>query len=389
MKAILRQIAGLCLLCASTSAFAGNFSVGYDEAWFADNYPDWLASNPVYNLLFQTFQFSSKFSTTSSVMDAYFATMASGGAKIVRIWVFPGLQGIQLDLSQPPGKQTVGLTLDAKGNPELIGNLQTVFIKAKKYGLQVQVTALNGVDMQAVVDPTSRLHPLQAYFENVLLNNGGERDNFKKKVLLPLLNLFNATATDENGMRFQIREVIYGLDVINEIEAPLIAGYFPTYWLGARDFIQDMAKYAKLNSSVPVTSSAGFSFAAFEILAGLFSGLGLNFYDLHAYADYGLYPGLTLVCGRVLADRVPIILGEYGQSSQTTDNNRQSLTTASFLFRAKATCYSAALAWMYQTNLTPKFKYICTTPGDPLCKYPPLANGIGFRPAYFVIQSFH
>jgi len=161
-------------------------------------------------------------------MDAYFATMASGGAKIVRIWVFPGLQGIQLDLSQPPGKQTVGLTLDAKGNPELIGNLQTVFIKAKKYGLQVQVTALNGVDMQAVVDPTSRLHPLQAYFENVLLNNGGERDNFKKKVLLPLLNLFNATATDENGMRFQIREVIYGLDVINEIEAPLIAGYFPT-----------------------------------------------------------------------------------------------------------------------------------------------------------------
>jgi len=87
------------------------FSVGYDEAWFADNYPDWLASNPVYNLLFQTSQFSSKFSTTSSVMDAYFATMASGGAKIVRIWVFPGLQGIQLDLSQPPGKQTVGLTL--------------------------------------------------------------------------------------------------------------------------------------------------------------------------------------------------------------------------------------------------------------------------------------
>src|ERR1700756_4743950 len=112
MKAILRRVAALFLLCASNLAFAGNlsaggFSVGYDEPWFADNYPNWLASNPVYNSLFKTSLFSSAFSTTSSVMDAYFFTMARGNAKIVRIWVFPGLQGIVLSQSSP---QTQSLT---------------------------------------------------------------------------------------------------------------------------------------------------------------------------------------------------------------------------------------------------------------------------------------
>jgi hypothetical protein len=48
MKAILRWIAALYLFCASMSAFAGSFSVGYNEAWFVYNFPAWLASNPTY-----------------------------------------------------------------------------------------------------------------------------------------------------------------------------------------------------------------------------------------------------------------------------------------------------------------------------------------------------
>ena len=48
MKAILRRAAALYLFCASTSALAGGFSVGYNEAWFVYNYPNWLASNPYY-----------------------------------------------------------------------------------------------------------------------------------------------------------------------------------------------------------------------------------------------------------------------------------------------------------------------------------------------------
>ena len=122
MKAFLRWTIATYLFCASTLAFAGNlpgdtkFWVGYNEAWFADHYPNSLASNPVYNSLFQTSVFSSQFS--ANVIDAYFAGMKNGHAKIVRIWVFPGLQGIDLNLSNSPGSQTVSLTLNSIRKPE-------------------------------------------------------------------------------------------------------------------------------------------------------------------------------------------------------------------------------------------------------------------------------
>src|ERR1700747_2366757 len=104
MKAILRRIAALYVFCASTSAFSSSFSVGYNEAWFVYNFPNWLASNPYYfaNL---PLNFPSNFELLSkpgpdnsaSVIDTYFAGMANGKAKIVRLWLFPALQGIVLD----------------------------------------------------------------------------------------------------------------------------------------------------------------------------------------------------------------------------------------------------------------------------------------------------
>jgi hypothetical protein len=378
MKAILRRIAALYLLCASTSAFGGSFTVGYDEAWFADHYPNWLASNPSFydTNLHQFVNVPSQFSATLSVMDKWFDGMAKGGAKIVRIWVFPGLQGIELNLSNSPGSQTVGLTLDSMREPEdsmrkpeLIGNLKTVFKLAKHHGLMLQVVALNGVDMQAAVGT-----PLQAYFENLLLNIGGERDTFKTKVLLPLLKLLN-----EN------RNVVYGLDLINEIEATFISNppYFANF-PAAQDFIKDMAAFVKSNSSLRVTSStggAGGNLAVFEIVSGLFSGLGLDFYDVHFYADGGVLPSVvTGLCNKVSEDGVQIILGEYGQSllNTSTDDILQSLTTANFLYTAKTTCFSAALAWMYEINKIPTQVYFLTY----------LRPNGTLRPAYNVIQSF-
>jgi hypothetical protein len=382
MKAILRWTIATYLFCASTLAFAGNlpwgtrtsFWVGYDQAWFADHYPNWLASNPVWNSLFQTSVFSSQFNT--KVIDAYFDGMKNGHAKIVRIWVFPGLQGIELKLSNSPGSQTVGLTSmrkpeDSMREPEIIGNLETVLKLAKHHGLMVEVVVLNAGDMKAAVDPTSpKLLPLQPYFENLLLNIGGERDTFKAKVLLPLLKPLN-----EN------RDVVYGLDLINEIEATFISNppYFPNV-TAAQDFIKDMAAFVKKNSSLRVTSSsggAGGDMAVVEIVSGLFSfsDPSLDFYDLHYYADGGLSPpGVSGVCNRVKGDGVQIILGEYGQKTESTNDILQSLTTAQSLYTAKTTCFSAALAWVYEDSNQPWFTYL-------------KPDGT-FRPAYHVIQFF-
>jgi hypothetical protein len=92
MKVVLRSAAALHLLCASTLATAGNlpgsgFWVGYNEAWFGDNYGTWLTSNPFYGA-------PSRFPTTLSVIDTWFAGMAKGKAKIVRIWLFPSYKAL-------------------------------------------------------------------------------------------------------------------------------------------------------------------------------------------------------------------------------------------------------------------------------------------------------
>jgi len=245
-----------------------------------------------------------------------------------------------------------------------LNNLKTVLLSAKNHGLRVYVTALNGNDMKAVVGYA----PLQNYFTNLLLNKYGEREAFKTNALDPLLKFMNQF----NSL---YPNVIYAFDLINEIEAPLNSSYFPNYWTGARDWIQNMTAFVKSTSPwLPVTSTAGWGYAVQEITFGLFSGLGLDFYDLHVYADSGQYSGETALCNKVSTDRVPIILGEYGQNSQTYSDSIQYSATANFLYGAKTHCFSAALAWKYESPNQPWFTYL-------------KPDGT-FRPAYSIIQYF-
>jgi hypothetical protein len=353
MKAFPLWTAILYLVFAPSFCFAGNlprgpFWVGYNEAWFGANYGTWLTSNPFY-------QAASRFETTLGVIDAWFAGMAKGNAKIVRIWVFPQLQGIVLGPSRP---RTQRLTSD------FARNLNIVFTKAEKHGLKVYVTVLNGNDMTAAVG-----HPrLQAYYTNLLLNKYGEREAFKARIFGPLLNIMN-------NFNMHHPNVIFGLDLMNEIEAPIRSNYFPQFWQDARHWIENMTAFVKSKSPwLPVTSSAGWDYSVLEITLGLFSGLGLDFYDLHVYADSGKFSGLTALCDKIATDRVPIILGEYGQKSQTYDDVAQLTSTATFLYEAKSHCFSGALAWKYEeptqtwlTHLRP--------------------DGT-FRPAYYAIQFY-
>jgi hypothetical protein len=349
MKTIVRGIAALYLFCASTSAFAGNlpnssFWVGYNEAWFADKYINWLAQNPSFP--FMGNPYPSGFD--GGFVDKVFAGMQNGAAKIVRIWVFPGLQGIYID----NGGQTVGLT-DDFFNPKKL-YLQQVLSLAGNRGLKVYITALNGND--------ATYH--QPYFKN-LFNDSG-REAYKRNALGPLLDILN-----------EFQNVIYALDLINDIEAPLNAGYIPNNWLGAQDWIRNMAGFVKQRSPwLPVTSTAGWGWAVQEITFGLFSNLGLNFYDLHVYADSGQYSGMTALCNKVSADKKQIILGEYGQKSQVVDDNLQYGATNQFISGAKTHCFSAALAWMYETSQAWWAYWL------------PNAVPPTFRRAYYLIQFY-
>jgi hypothetical protein len=376
MKVILRWTAALYLCCASTVAFAGklpggtgvSFLVGYNEAWFGLNYGNSIASNP------SVFCLPSSFDPI--FVDTMFAGMQAGGAKIVRIWVFPALQGIKLSTACPiapppaPPPQTMGLTNNLKRN------LQTVFTTAGKHGLKVYVTALSGGDMQVAA---TNITGLRSYFQN-LLTNTTEMTRFQNNALLPLLTLLN-----QFNMLYP--NVIYALDLINEIEAPLNSGYSNFGWTQARAWIKNMTDFVKSKSPwLPVTSS-GWGSAVQEITLGLFTGLDLDFYDIHVYADWGQYSGVTWLCNRVSADGVPIILGEYGQKTHTFDDWLQYSTTSNFLTTAKTHCFSAALAWKYETRCDTRFAG-CPSQGYDWWTYLiPSGPGAGkFRPAYSLIH---
>ena len=137
--------------------------------------------------------------------------------------------------------------------------------------------------------------------------------------MTPILNLAN----DNN-------DVVYAFDLINEIEAPINQGYFSNYWIDARAWITNIATF--INSKSPwlaVTASAGWDNAVQEVTMGLFSGLNLNFYDVHNYSDSGLDNSsnqITALCSKALSDNRLIVLGEFGQVTQlllTTTSNRR------------------------------------------------------------------
>ena len=332
-RKILRFI--LCGLVISSTVFGaqlpgvGKFTVGYNEAWFAGNYGTDLTSN-----------------FNPSYVSQVFDGMAKGGATIVRVFLFEALQGVTLGKSVP---QTLGVEAG------FMQNLNTLLGLARQRGLKVYVTLLEGNEIQKSSGPR------KDYYWNLLNNKYGEGDVFRSRVIRPVLQLLNSN-----------RDVIYALDLMNEIEAPISANFLK--WSDAQSWIKDSTAFVKSYSSwLPVTSTAGWGYAVSEVGDGFFSGLGLDFYDVHVYTDSGTYSGVTNLCAKVSVDKIPIILGEYGQKSQVVDDSMQYSATANFLNTAKSQCFSAALAWRY--DAAEQFWAYAKPDGR-------------FRPAYYVIKAF-
>ena len=286
-----------------------SFLVGYDEGWFNTGYGTDLTT-------------SFDLDVVKGVLDG----IVAGGGHVVRLWLFEFREGIVIGDTTP---QTQGV------DPALLDNLEKVLDAARARGLWVYLTALEGNEIEAIADIDEAL---KDYYWNLLNNDYGEGDAFDDLVLEPLLERL-----DDH------QDVIYGLDLMNEIEAPRSAGMWTDPVNGPRGWMQSTAAFVKAHSPwLRVTSTAGWSGAQYDIAGGFFSGLGLDFYDLHMYSDDGSYDGATAVCDRAALDGVPVILGEYGQLSEDViDDTLQYDVTGAFLYTANDLCFDAALAWRY------------------------------------------
>jgi hypothetical protein len=288
---------------------APSFLVGYNEGWFNTGYGTDLSAN--FDL--------------EVVKDVFDGILTAGGS-VVRLWLFEFREGIAIGDTVP---QTQGV------DPAMLDNLELVLDAARERGLWVYLTALEGNEIDAIADTDPAL---KDYYWNLLNNEYGEGDAYDTLVLAPLLERLDAH-----------QDVVYGLDLMNEIEAPRSAGMWTDPVGGPRAWMESTAAFVKsLSPWIRVTSTAGWSGAQWDIAGGFFSGLGLDFYDLHMYSDDGSYDGATAVCDRAAADGVPVILGEFGQLSEdVVDDTLQYDVTGAFLYTAQSLCFEAAIAWRY------------------------------------------
>lgn len=284
------------------------FIVGYNEAWFGQRFGSDL-----------TTEFDLPF------INKTFDGIVKAGGQVVRVELFLARQGIQLS---PDEMSIEGVS------PSMLVNIGKMLDSARARGLWVYVTALEANTM-----PTDG-GPLRDYYFNLLNNKFGQGDAFQSKVLAPVLAVLDAH-----------KDVIYGFDIVNEIQAARAHSYWPDPVQGPRGFMQRTTAFIKSKSPwLRVTTTAGWEHSQYDISLGLFSGLGLDFYDLHVYSDDGTYPGASDVCAKAAADGVPIILGEFGQLKHVNDDNLQVKAAQRFLSDAKSLCFKGALAWRYDAT---------------------------------------
>lgn len=248
-----------------------HFDIGYNEDWFGDDY--------LFSLV-KTFD--------GAYVDKIFAGIKAGGADVVRIYLFQARQGLLLNKYAP---QSAGI------DPRMLANITTVLESARGHGLKVYFTLL---DADAMPPPPAS--ELRDYYYNLIHDKYGELDAFNAHVLEPLLELFA-----------QFKDSIYGIDIANEIQAAIKNSYWdffdqfsgPRRWLRTeRDFIKSKAPWVRVSSD---------AMGPADIAGGLYSDLGLDFYDVHLYNDEGEIPNVGKICELVRSTGVPIIVGEFGQ----------------------------------------------------------------------------
>lgn len=288
-----------------------SFLVGYNEAWFGTKFGVDYTSG--FDLAY-----------VEKTLDG----IVAGGGHLVRLWIWEVPQGVVL---APGSPRTQGL------EPSFLANLDAVLLAARRRALWVYVTLLDGNTIAKIQGD------LRPYGLALLNNTGGELDAWNDRALAPLLARLDAR-----------KDGIFGLDLVNEIQAAYGADVFPDRYAAPRAFIAKEAAFVKSRSPwLKVTASAGWPSdilqqgAQYDVSRGFLSGLGLDFYDVHAYEDSGAFPGATAMCARAASDGVPVYLGEFGQRSTALDDAKQLSATSAFLNNAKSLCFAGAFAWRW------------------------------------------
>ena len=338
-----------CLLLSALSflSSAHAFNVGFNQAWFHNNY-------------------------ATQYLDGYFDEQEvermmrlshEAGSKTLRLWLFESSNFPMLEWKE---SKVTGI------RPEFVRNFIKTLKLAQHYDIKVYMTFFDAHSYRP--DKLSRedLFKLRAVYQP----KGG--DEFLKKVIGPLLKAI------ENE---KLSHVIGRIDLTNEMDAVINRFGFDHGWSGAgrmlcqwRSFIQAHHSF----QSTPVT----FSLRLHPVIVhplNLLSDKGpmacADFFDFHSYADSGEIYRCERLKAYAKKNKKDLILGEFGQGylNNRFDDTLQLNNTLSYIKNASQCGFKEALSWRL-SDVRPGY--------NKEARYSFEAYG-KMRPAYEAIKNFN
>lgn len=307
---MLKVLKTLLILTLLTQAgLSWGLTKGFNQAWFKKAF---------------AYQWLDKYFDATYVEDLLVLNKEAG-SQIIRMWLYEGSGLKQFEQYS----KTNQLTL----RPEVLKNLRTFLLLARKHSTKVNLTFLDGNAYKTI----GKNAELEAFWWNVFNDQYGALDKFYNAAIAPVYKLVN----DE------FKDVVTQIDLVNEVNAIESFNMFSDPKVNMPKFLCRLKK----GSPVPVTASLGWAEAGERLLSGYLSRGCLDFYDIHLYNDEGMIP-LCKEFKRLSRKGVQLQLGEFGQKSHAYDDELQSLITRNFLKNAQNCGFKSALAWRLDDTRT-------------------------------------
>lgn len=336
-----------CLLLSALSflSSAHAFNVGFNQAWFHNNY-------------------------ASQYLDGYFdekeverlmRLTQEAGSKSMRLWLFESSDFPMLEWNGP---KISGI------KPEFVRNFIKTLRIAQNYDVQIYMTFFDAHSYRPDQLKGDALAKLRAVYQP----QGG--DEFLKKVIGPLLKAIESE---------KLSHVIGKIDLTNEMDAVINRFGFDQGWTGAGRMLCQWRSYIQAHDSfksTPVTFSLRLHPVIIHPL-NLLSDKGpmacADFLDFHSYGDSGEIYRCRRLRAYAKKNKKDLILGEFGQGflNHRYDDQLQLKNTLSYIKNAKQCGFKEALSWRLSD----------IRPGENKeARYSFEAYG-QMRPAYWAIQK--
>jgi hypothetical protein len=278
------------------------FVRGANLAWLDGNYGSDIGLNPIHP--------SYGINYNSTHMANYMANMKSMGCNVIRIWLFEEEEGLTFNSSG----QVSGL------NSTFLTNLDNIVSLAGQNGLHCYFTLLNS--------------PTQDGYGDIYTNSTDQNDYINNAVI-PLVSRYKGNSS------------IFAFDINNEIESQ-IGGSNGNYgsgitWTQAQSYIKAVASAIHGTDSTRLCTCTSGWHSWSNLQAGLFLGLGLDFYDCHVYSDDGGIP----TASSLNLDK-PVILGEFGQATDSWNDTTDNTSVGDFVYDAINNGWAGCAKWDYE-----------------------------------------